>query len=224
MPTDRLETGSPGLDRLLGGGLEPDCLTEIYGEGGTGKTIFCLQVALRVALGGRWVFYIDTEGVSVDRLEAMAGARLHEALTKLLLSSPESLADQTRAVRTAAARVREGSRPVGLIVLDSATFFYRLSLGSETEDAAREALGLQLAELATTALHALVPVVFTNQVWRHVSDGTLEPLGGAFLNHVAKTILSFERQPGDRRRAFLVKNRSQPRGSVDFRITARGLE
>jgi DNA repair protein RadB len=223
MPGDHVGTGVPAIDGLLGGGLEPDGLTEVYGEGGSGKSIFCLQAAARVALGGAWVFYVDTEGVSVDRLESLAPGRLPDLLRRLLLSTPKSLEEQTRAVRTAGALAREGKRPVGLIVLDSATFFYRLSLADDAEDEGRSALALQLGELLSTALAVHVPALFTNQVWRSQRDGTLEPLGGSFVNHVAKTILRFDRLPGNLRRAVLVKHRSRPEASVEFRIADRGL-
>ena len=224
MPEPRLPTGIPSIDRLLGGGLEADCVTEIYGEGGSGKTLFCLEVAVRVAREGHWVLYVDTEGVSVDRLRAIAGDELERILRKFLLSTPKDLEEQTRAIATACALAREGKRPVGLIVVDSATFFYRLSLSGSDEDEARQALSLELADLVVTALRAHVPVVITNQVWRNLKDGTLEPLGGSFLNHAAKTILKFERLPGPRRRAVLVKHRSLPEGSAEFRITATGLD
>jgi DNA repair protein RadB len=223
VPDARLPTGIPSLDALLGGGLESDCVTEIYGEAGSAKTLFCLDVAVRVAREGRWVFYIDTEGVSVDRLRAIAGDDLERLLQRILLSTPKDLAEQNRAVATAGALAREGKRPVGLIVVDTMTFFYRLSLSGEDEDDARQALSLELADLVVTALHAHVPVVITNQVWRNVRDGTLEPLGGSFLNHAAKTILRFDRLEGPRRRAVLVKHRSLPAGTADFRITGSGL-
>ena len=224
MAADRLPTGISSVDRLLGGGLEVDSVTELYGEGGSGKTLFCLEVAYRVAREGRWVFYVDTEGVSVDRLRAIAGDSLERILKRFLLSTPKNLEEQSRAVATASALAREGKRPVGLIVVDSATFYYRLSLSGVDEDDARQALSLELAELVATALQAHVPVLVTNQVWRNLRDGTLEPLGGSFVNHVAKTILRFDRLPGPRRRVALVKHRSLPEGSADFRITATGLE
>ena len=66
--------------------------------------------------------------------------------------------------------------------------------------------------------------MITNQVWRNLSAGTLEPLGGSFLNHAAKTILRFDRLAGARRRVVLVKHRSLPERSADFRITSTGLE
>lgn len=224
MPSDRLPTGVASVDRLLQGGLERDGLTELYGEGGSGKTIFCLQVASRVALAGDWVFYIDTEGVSVDRLEAISGGKLDAVLARLLLSTPHSLDEQTAAVRTACQLTREGSRPVGLIVLDSATFYYRLTLAEAEEDAGRLALGVELADLLSTSLARNVPVVFTNQVWRNLREDRLEPLGGSYVNHAAKTILRVDRLPGDRRRVVLVKHRSLPEGAAEFRITASGLD
>ncbi len=223
MGADRLSTGIGALDDLLGGGLDTDDVTEIYGEGGTGKTIFCLQMALGVARADRWVFYIDTEGVSVEKLETMAGPDLPQVLGRLLISSPGSLAEQAKAVRTATRLARSGRRPVGLLVLDTATFYYRLALGGETEEAARRELGFELADLVATALRVPVPVVFTNQVWQNVDARRLEPLGGMFLNHAAKTILRFERIRAEWRRAVLVKHRSRPEGAVEFRITDRGL-
>ena len=224
VPAERLATGIPSVDRLLGGGLETDSVTEIYGEGGSGKTLFCLDIAVRVARGERWVFYIDTEGVSVDRLRAIAGAEIDRLLKRFLLSTPKNLEEQGRAVATACALAREGRRPVGLLVVDSGTFYYRLSLSGPDEDDARQSLSLAVADLVATALQAEVPVLFTNQVWRSVRDGTLEPLGGSFLNHAAKTILRFDRLPGNRRRAILVKHRSLPEGSAEFRIGPTGLE
>jgi len=144
---DRVPTGSAPVDRLLDGGLEPDGLTELYGEGGTGKTILCLSAAIRLALAGRWVFYIDTEGVSVERVARMSGGEPERAVRRILLSSPKDLAGQRDAVRTACALVRDGRRPCGLIVLDSATLYYRLTLGTAEEEEARATLMGQLADL-----------------------------------------------------------------------------
>jgi len=224
MESERYPTGIASVDRLLGGGLERDSVTEIYGEGGSGKTLFCLQVAYRVALENRWVFYVDTEGVSVDRLRAVAGDNLDRVLKRWLLTTPKDLAEQGKAVATACSLAREGSRPVGLIVVDSGTFFYRLSLSGPDEDDARQTLSLAVADLVSASLRAQVPVLFTNQVWRSIRDGTLEPLGGSFLNHAAKTILRFDRLSGARRRVVLVKHRSLPEGSAEFSIGPTGLD
>ena len=222
MEVPRLPTGIASVDRLLGGGVETDSVTEIYGEGGSGKTIFCLEVAHRVARAGRWVIYVDTEGVSVDRLAKVAGADLEKVLKHTLLSTPKDREQQSEAIRTGTALARDGRRSVGLIVVDSLTYYYRLSLSGDDEAEGRQALALDIAALVATSLRAGVPALVTNQVWRNVRDGTLEPLGGSFLNHAAKTILRFDRLEGPRRRVVLVKHRSIPDGSAEFRITDTG--
>jgi DNA repair protein RadB len=221
---ERLSTGIASVDRLLGGGLETDALTEIYGEGGSGKTIFCLDLAARVARAGRWAFYVDTEGLSLERLRAESGDALDRVLARLLVSAPKDLDEQGRAVDAACALARDRRRDAGLIVLDSATHYYRLSLASPEEDDAREALAVEIADLVSTARDRGIAAVLTNQVWRNTRDGQLEPLGGSFLNHAAKTILRFERGPGPVRRVVLVKHRSRPEGVAEFRITSAGLE
>ncbi|MCI4366986.1 MAG: DNA repair and recombination protein RadB [Thermoplasmata archaeon] len=224
MPPDRLSFGVPALDDLLGGGLDTDSVTEVYGEGGSGKSVLCLHLTGRVALAGKWVLYVDTEGVSLERLEASAGPRLPEALQRILLARAHSLAEQDRAVAKAAALARDGKRPVGLVVVDSIAFFYRLAAAGEDADEGRESLLGELAELVSVAADAQVPAVFTNQVWRNQRDGSLEPLGGSFVNHAAKTILRMDRLEDDRRRIVLVKHRSRPPGAAPIRITSMGLE
>jgi DNA repair protein RadB len=224
MPPDRLAFGVPALDALLGGGLETDTVTEVYGEGGSGKSVLCLHLTSRVALAGQWVLYVDTEGVSLERLEALAGPRLNEALQRILLARAHSLPEQDQAVATAASLARDGRRPVGLVVVDSLAFFYRLAAAGEDADEGRESLLGELAELVSVAAEVQVPTLFTNQVWRNLRDGQLEPLGGSFVNHAAKTILRMDRLEDDRRRVVLVKHRSRPSGAAAIRITAQGLE
>jgi DNA repair protein RadB len=223
MPPERLAIGVPALDALLGGGLEPDAVTEVYGEGGSGKSVLALHLAARVALAERWVLYVDTEGVSLERLESTSGARFPAVMRRLLLARPRSLAEQDEAVAKAAALARERTRPVGLLVVDSLAFYYRVAAASEEGEDGRASLLGELAELVTAAGEAEVPALFTNQVWRNLRDGSLEPLGGSFVNHAAKTILRLDRRDGDLRTMVLMKHRSRPAGSADFRITGQGI-
>ena len=63
----RLSMGSKQLDELVGGGLESQTITELYGEFGVGKSILCHQLAVNAQLpleqgglnGG--ALYVDTE-------------------------------------------------------------------------------------------------------------------------------------------------------------------
>jgi DNA repair protein RadB len=222
--SDRVPTGIASVDRLLGGGLETDCVTEIFGEGGSGKTLFCLEVGARVAREGRFVFYVDTEGVSLERLRSIAPDDLDRVLSKFLLSAPKDVDAQRRSVATACALAREPRRQVGLLVVDSLTNFYRVALSGPEEDEAREALALQLADAVSTSRTRALPALVTNQVYHSMKDGTLEPVGGSYLQHAAKTILRFDRLPGARRRVVLVKHRARPEGSAEFVIGPHGLE
>jgi circadian clock protein KaiC len=57
---DRLKTGSPALDRILGGGLPCRSVNVIAGEPGSGKTVFALQFLFHLARQGRKSLYFTT--------------------------------------------------------------------------------------------------------------------------------------------------------------------
>lgn len=63
----RLTSGSKAIDEILGGGLETQTITEIYGEYGSGKSQLCHQMCVNVQLpverGGlnSGALYVDTE-------------------------------------------------------------------------------------------------------------------------------------------------------------------
>lgn len=75
----QLSTGSSELDKLLGGGIETNSITEIFGEFRTGKTqiahTLCVTCQLPREKGGGEgkAMYIDTEGTfRPERLSAIA--------------------------------------------------------------------------------------------------------------------------------------------------------
>jgi circadian clock protein KaiC len=57
---ERLSSGSPALDRILGGGFPTRSVTVICGPPGTGKTIFTLQMMFHLAKQGRRGIYFTT--------------------------------------------------------------------------------------------------------------------------------------------------------------------
>ncbi len=59
-PIERLSTGNPALDRILGGGLPARSATVIAGEPGAGKTVFTLQVLFHLARQGKKCLYFTT--------------------------------------------------------------------------------------------------------------------------------------------------------------------
>jgi RecA/RadA recombinase len=69
----RVPTGCQSFDDLLGGGIEKGSVTLLYGEAGAGKSNVCLQIARNVISEGKKVAYIDSEGLSYDRIDQIFG-------------------------------------------------------------------------------------------------------------------------------------------------------
>jgi len=67
-------TGCAPVDDLLGGGFERGTVTQVYGEPAAGKTNIVLSAAVELADEGGWTLYVDTEGLSVERMEQLASA------------------------------------------------------------------------------------------------------------------------------------------------------
>jgi DNA repair protein RadA/Sms len=106
---DRLATGSPELDRVLGGGIVPGSLLLLGGEPGIGKSTLLAQVAGDIALqsGGEVLYVSAEESAQQVRLRA---ERLGITTERLLLL-PET---EIEAVVETAARLKPT-----LVVVDS---------------------------------------------------------------------------------------------------------
>ena len=209
------------IDELLGGGVEKGIITEIYGEGGTGKTNICIQLSKNCASEGKRVVFIDTEGVSKERIFQICGDD-KEIVEKILFFSPYSMKEQEEMVGKA---IKIDS---GLIIVDSMNLYYRLDMETD-EGAATRSLTRQLVNLQIEARKKNIPVVVTAQVYS-VGD-EVKPFGGRSIDHMAKAVICLEkvdekRKDGKEERiATLMKHRSQAEGKkVRFFITSLGVE
>ncbi len=222
MTGERLATGCGSLDRLLGGGFERGTLSQLFGEGGSGKTSLALQAAVASVRGGGKAVYIDTEGLSPERFRQIAGPDAKTVSERILIFEPRSFLEQSAVLEEVERVAREN---VGLVAWDSATFHYRLELGGD-EQALKRELGRQLATLLRIARERNLVALITNQIYTDIDHDVLRPLGGSLVDHICKTILQLEKtgRPG-RRRVVVQKHRSLPEGtSCEVRLTDRGLE
>jgi DNA repair protein RadB len=229
--SEPIPTGCSTVDDLLGGGLERGAVTQIYGPPAAGKTNLALSAAVDVAARGGSALYVDTEGLSVDRLEQLAAARAADApditvedlASRIIITEAYDFDDQAEAVRDAA----EFAERVDLVVLDSATGFYRLARDDDDGGAALRDVARQVTHLLSIARKHDLAVAITNQVY---SDPESEserprPLGGHTLTHWSGVVLRVERFRAGNRRTTLEKHRSKPAGdTARFRITETGLE
>jgi DNA repair protein RadB len=225
--SDPLTTGCEPLDELLGGGLERGTVTQVYGPPAAGKTNLALSAAVETAATGGTAVYIDTEGLSTDRFRQLLEARLdeddfEESTSRIVVTEAYDFAEQEEAVRDAA----EFADRADLIVLDSATGFYRLERGEDTEGGeSLRRVARQITHLLSLARKHDLAVLITNQVFTDPDTDRVRPLGGNTLEHWTGVVVRLDRFRGGNRRATLEKHRSKPAGeSATFRITATGME
>ncbi len=210
-----LPLGCQPLDELLGGGLESGIITRVYGEAGSGKTNFGLQAARQCVRAKKKVAYIDTEGVSLERIRQICvDCDFKTILRDILFFTPTSFASQEQMICDAT--VVKG---IGLIVIDTITMFYRLNLEEDREGAIRSFTNLQLA-----ARERDICVIITEQVYTN-KKGEVRPFTNRDSEHMTKTTLRFDRKGIGQREATIIKHRSQPEGKkAIFQISASGLE
>lgn len=237
--TAPITTGCPPVDALLGGGFDRGTVTQLYGPPASGKTNLTLAAAVETAAEGGSVLYIDTEGLSIDRFEQLAQARLEatdtrdsdevgtdgdtdvdDLASRVIISEALDFQEQEEAVRDAT----EVATTVDLIVLDSATGFYRLERVEREEGEALRAVTRQVTHLLSLARRYELAIVLTNQVFTDPDSEQARPLGGHTLMHWSGTVLRLERFRAGNRRATLEKHQSKATGeSARFRITEGGL-
>ena len=220
--SDSLSTGCKPLDDLLGGGLERGTVTQVYGPPAAGKTNVALCAAVRAAVDG-FAVYIDTEGLSPARFEQVAGAvgDVDELASRVVVSNAHDFEEQEQAVRDTA----DFAERADLIVVDSATGFYRLERSDADEGETLRRVARQITHLLSLARRHDLAVVVTNQVFTDPDADRVRPLGGHTLEHWTGVVLRLDRFRGGKRRATLEKHGSKPAGeTATFRITESGLE
>ncbi|MFB6298818.1 MAG: DNA repair and recombination protein RadB [Halobacteriales archaeon] len=221
-----ISTGCAALDSLLGGGIDRGAVTQFYGPPASGKTNVALSTAVEVASNDGTAVYIDTEDLSIDRFRQLADGRngettVDELASRVVIKGATTFDQQ----RTAVSEVEELSEQADLIVLDSATGFYRLERSGEQEsgESLRE-VARQVAHLLSLARRFDLAILVTNQVYTDPETDRLRPLGGQTLAHWTGIVVRLERFRGGNRRATLEKHRSQATGdSIRFKITGSGL-
>ncbi|HEX6989186.1 MAG TPA: DNA repair protein RadA [Bacillota bacterium] len=185
----RLSTGSPELDRVLGGGIVPGSLVLIGGDPGIGKSTLLLQVAAHVAAQGNFLYMSGEESAAQV---AMRARRLGVDAPRLCLL-PET---DIRMME----RVFDEVRPVAAVI-DSIQTVYDPELssapGSVTQVRECAARFLKLAKTRGTAIFLV----------GHVTKGG-DLAGPRTLEHAVDAVLYFE---GDRHHVYrilrAVKNR-----------------
>jgi DNA repair protein RadA/Sms len=202
---ERIPTGVPELDRVLGGGLVPASLVLVGGEPGIGKSTLLLSALSAISKGRRALLVTGEESTAQVSLRA---ARLGGADAVEILAETEL---------DAVCATLERERPA-VCVIDSVQTLYSDELGSAPGSVA------QVREAAGRLLRVSKECGIATFLVGHVTkDGSVA--GPRVLEHLVDCVLQFE---GDRYREHrvlrAVKNRFGSTNELGvFEMTAAGL-
>lgn len=200
--SDRIITGMPELNRVLGGGLVRDSITIIAARPGAGKSTLLLQAAQDVAKAGHKVLYVSGEE-SESQLRRRAARVLNEIHDNIWVHSTSHLNEVLTAI--------DELDPT-LIILDSIqTFFldeYPSRPGSPTQ--VLECTNA-IMKIAKDPQHPRA-VLMAGQLTKED-----ELAGVRALEHMVDTVLYMEADPAEELRTLsATKNRFGSTGEMGF--------
>jgi len=233
----RLTSGDKGLDRLLGGGLETQAITEFYGEYGSGKSQMCHQLCVNVQLpperGGLngAALYVDTE--NTFRLERIAQMSKHLGLdpgqvARNIIYAEAYTSDHQMFLLENADEVIKANN-VKLIIVDSLTAHFRGEyIGREMLAPRQQKLNKHMHKLIALARAFNAVAVVTNQVMAKPDmffGDAIQAIGGNIVGHTSHTRIYLRKAShGPVRIARLVSSPYLPDGEEIFKVTENGIE
>jgi DNA repair protein RadA/Sms len=204
---ERIDTGLPELDRVLGGGLVPGSVVLVGGEPGVGKSTLLLQVLLHLESRSLPVLLVSGEESATQ--VKLRSVRLGQAGSRLRLITET----QTEAVVAALEHLKPA-----VCVVDSVQTLWSGQLGAAPGSIAQ--IRDATAQLLRVAKEGGVALVLVGHVTK---DGELA--GPRVLEHMVDGVMSFE---GERTQPYrilrAVKNRFGSTNEVGvFEMAAHGL-
>lgn len=191
----RITTGSKELDTLIGGGIETQSITEVYGKMASGKTQWGFQTAVTVQLplekGGLEgnCLWIDSENsFRPERIISIAehlGMDPDEVLKKIFVARAYNSDHQMLLAEKAEEIVKE--KNIKLVVVDSLMAQFRAEfVGRGTLSERQQKINRHMHVLAKLAEMNNIAVLVTNQVMQRpdilFGDPTA-PVGGEVVGH-----------------------------------------
>ena len=218
---NRIPTGIPPLDNLLGGGFLGSAVNLIYGHATSGKTTLTLTTALHHLQSNRSAktVYLDIDNkLNVGRLQELSSIDAG-LLRRLNLYTPESFSNQSDAFEQLPS-LNQGD----IVIIDSITGLYR----GETEDTERtfeanKELNRQLGYITEIAKTTGAAILLTGQV-RSILDTTqVEPVAQRLLRYWSSTIIKLEKTALASNRQATMEKPEGIRSPIILAINSSGM-
>lgn len=231
-----ITTGSQDLDELIGGGIEPGCIVEFFGEFRTGKTQIahqlCVNVQLPIEQGGLNgnALYIDSENTfrpkRIIQMSEYLNLDYRQVLKNITYGKALNSHHQMKLVKDAANHIRE--KNIKLIIVDSLIGHFRSEyIGKDSIIARQQMLNMHIHDLLRlTDIHQELAVVITNQVQAKINvfyGDPIQPTGGNIVAHGSTIRVYLRKGKGEQRIAKLVDAPHLPEADCIFIIADDGI-
>jgi meiotic recombination protein DMC1 len=236
----RISSGSSALNQLLGGGFQSKSITELHGEGRTGKTQICHTLCITTQLpkqdGGAEgkAVYIDTEGCfRPERLKEIAegwGFESDQILENVIVKRCYTHDEQMLTpLGIVALLTSDPPEPIRLIVVDSIMALFRVEYSGRGELSIRQQrLAQHLHDLQRVADEFNVAVVVTNQMSADpgamIAACSQKPVGGNIIAHACATRILMKKGRENARICKLIDSPDQAEGDASVVLTNKGIE
>lgn len=232
----RISVGSQGFNELIGGGIETQSITEVFGEFGSGKSQISHELAVTVqlpieqgGLEGQCVF-IDTENTfRPERIEQIAtGFDLEheEVLRNIHIARAFNSSHQILMAEKVNELIQQGNN-IKLVIVDSLMAHFRAEyVGRESLAVRQQKLNQHLHALQQLANTYNIAVFITNQVQAKPDSFFGSPtkaIGGHVLGHASTYRIWLKKGLAGKRIARLVDSPHLPEGECVFKITNEGI-
>ncbi len=235
----KIPSGCIELDDMLGGGVELEALTEVYGAFASGKTQFAYSILVEAMFRNGWkVVWIDCEdtfdpdrlhqiikarGYGLDKTEDELSDYIDSHLSYIHTPNTDMVVEEVNIL----SRKLVEDESIKLLILDGAIGQFREEyLGRGTLASRQQNLAKFIGILKNSAYFFNIAVLFTNQVGTDPAKMYGDPtyaVGGNIVGHGSTYRLYFQKR-GKKRFATAIDSPKQAVFDVEFALNEKGVD
>jgi len=171
-----ISTGLQKLDKFLSGGIPHSVIVDIFGGGGTGKTLLLFQLLINSIKNGGHILYLDTSGgFRPERiLEIQKESKIEiDLLEKITVSRITNTSDQINSIKN----IEENN--FTLIVIDNITDLFSYEYQNEKSIFEKNSLFMKyMHELSKVTIRKKIPTIVSNMI-RNMDGKEIENMQNA---------------------------------------------